>query len=300
MIGAYLTNVLPGVDAKVLTTFTDQAVGAAEGATYDLYDGFGGRLPWPLPGFFVRDILTLRLGPYQFNIMGLYVILLLAAPFLLRALKGHRAAFALAGSAALYALDHITPVRIFPTQFEDAFPLLTWQILFVGGVVAGWYRNELLRFAAGPIGRVAVGLCVAGFFAGLFFAANNPFLSNRYDAHLAIISGQAFTDIYAHEFNRTTLGLGRLASTIVVLVTLYAALTAFWTPIRRVLGAFLIPLGQATLYVFVMHVAFALVVANVPLLAQGRMLPGTIAHALILGALWLMVRRKFLFNIVPR
>ena len=85
-----------------------------------------------------------------------------------------------------------------------------------------------------------------------------------------------------------------------MLVTLYAGLTAFWAPVRRILGPALIPLGQATLYVFVMHVAFALVVANVPLLEQGRVLPGTLAHALILVALWLMVRRRFLFNIVPR
>ena len=85
VIGAYLTALLPFVDAKVLTTFTDLAAGGAGGATYDLYDGFGGRFPWPPPGFFLRDILTLKLGPSQFSIMGLYVILLFAAPFLLRA-----------------------------------------------------------------------------------------------------------------------------------------------------------------------------------------------------------------------
>jgi hypothetical protein len=300
VIGAYLTALLPVLDAKVLTTFTDQSAGGAGGATYDLYDGFGGRFPWPAPGYFLRDILTLKLGPFQFNIMGLYVILLFVAPFLLRALKGHRAAFVLLGSAALYAIDHVAHFRVFPSQFEDAFPLLTWQVLFVGGLVAGWYRGELLRFAGTRAGRAVVALCVVGFFAGLVFAATNPYLSNAYDARLSLLPAQPFTDLYDQAFTRTTLGLGRLTATVVVLVTLYAALTAFWTPIRRVLGPALIPLGQATLYVFVMHVAFALVVANVPLLEQGRVLPGTLAHALVLVALWVMVRRKFLFDVVPR
>ena len=98
----------------------------------------------------------------------------------------------------------------------------------------------------------------------------------------------------------TTLGLGRLTVTVFALVTLYAALTAFWAPIRKIAGPVLIPLGEATLYVFVMHVAFALVVANIPVLEQGLVLPGTVTHALILAGLWIMVRKRVLFKLVPQ
>jgi hypothetical protein len=80
----------------------------------------------------------------------------------------------------------------------------------------------------------------------------------------------------------------------------YAALTAFWRPIHRALGWFLVPLGQATLYVFVMHVLLALVVANVPGLASAGVVVGTLAYVVILGLLWVMVRTRFLFRLVPR
>jgi hypothetical protein len=85
-----------------------------------------------VPGFVVRDLLLLRLGPWQFNVMGLYVVLVLVAPLLLAALR--RAWSARAGA-------ELGPVRaerrladpLFGAQFEDPFPLLTWQVLFVTG-----------------------------------------------------------------------------------------------------------------------------------------------------------------------
>ena len=60
------------------------------------------------------------------------------------------------------------------------------------------------------------------------------------------------------------------------------------------------PLGQATLYVFVLHVFFVLLVANVPGLTGDHLWWDTLAHAVVLGLLWLMVRRRFLFSVVPR
>ena len=87
---------------------------------------------------------------------------------------------------------------------------------------------------------------------------------------------------------------------MVVLVSLYAMLTACWRPLNRSVGWLLVPLGQASLYVFVLHVFFALLAANVPGLGTGRVLSGTVAHALILSWLWLMVRQRFLFRLIPR
>ncbi len=300
VVAAYLVEFLPGVDAKVLTTFTDQGVGGASGTTYDLYGGLGGRFPWPLPDYIVGDLLLLQLGPFQFNVMGLYVVLLLVTPFLFAALDRGRLLVVLGLSGTLYALDHVHPIRAFPSQFEDAFPLLTWQVLFVLGLVVGWYRAEILRFAGTRPGRAVIGGCVVLFLAGMFFSWNNPYLSNEYDARLAIIPEPVFYDLYGRFFERTTLGVGRLLDVVLVLVVLYAALTAFWRPVAGVLGPVLIPLGQATLYVFILHVFFAVVIANVPVLSQGRVLYGTLAHTAVLFALWLMVRKRFLFNVIPR
>ena len=297
---AYLSGAVPGVNARVLTTFTDQAAGGAAGATYDLYGGLGGSFPWPIPGYLVGDFLLLQLGPFQFNVIGLYIILLLLTPFFLAALDRGWGHWLLGGSLAVYASQQVYAVRLLPSQFEDAFPFLTWQVLFVLGLVAGWYRAELLAAAGTRSGRAALAVCVVLFLAALFFTWTNPYLANAYDVRLAIIPDSAFADLYQRFFQRTSMGVGRLLTVVVALVTLYAALTAFWRPVERALGPVLIPLGQATLYVFIMHVLFALVTANIPVLQQGKVLYGTIAHTLVLAALWLMVRWRVLFNLVPR
>jgi fucose 4-O-acetylase-like acetyltransferase len=65
------------------------------------------------------------------------------------------------------------------------------------------------------------------------------------------------------------------------------------------LGWFLIPLGRATLYVFIIHVVLIAVIANIPVLRQGDIWINTAAYALVLGLLWVMVRTRFLFRIIP-
>jgi fucose 4-O-acetylase-like acetyltransferase len=105
--------------------------------------------------------------------------------------------------------------------------------------------------------------------------------------------------MYDAFFARTYLAPGRLLNVLVLVVAAYAFLSAYWKPVERALGWFLIPLGRATLYVFIMHVVLIAVVANIPSLQQENILLNTAAYAVILGLLWTMVRTKFLFRIIP-
>ncbi len=292
----FLVTLVPGVEGRVVTSFTDEGTGQ----TYGLYPNVERLLDYPVPGFVLRDILLLRLGPYQFNVIGLYVVLLALAPLLLAALRRRLVLPLLAASAGLYAWGLVHPTRIIGTQFEDPFPLLNWQVLFVLGLAAGWHRETLLAWSRRPVGRAVVALLVLGHLALLFFTWNNPYLSHAYDVRLGLVPDDTFLRLYADWFERRALEPGRLLDVVLVLVTLYALLSVYWRPVHRALGWFLVPLGQATLYVFVLHVFVALLVANVPGLDRGDVLLGTVAHAGTLAALWTMVRTRFLFRLVPR
>jgi hypothetical protein len=59
-------------------------------------------------------------------------------------------------------------------------------------------------------------------------------------------------------------------------------------------------LGQATLYVFIVHVFLILALANIPALQLGNIWLNTGAYVLVLGLVWTMVKTKFLFRIIPR
>jgi fucose 4-O-acetylase-like acetyltransferase len=146
-----------------------------------------------------------------------------------------------------------------------------------------------------------VGLSWIAFVLFLFFTWNNPAkLGDPLQLRLDYIPESAFWQIYGDWFPRDFLGPLRLLNLAVVVIVLYGVLTRFWRPADRLLGWLLIPLGGATLYVFILHLVFALVVASLPFIDQRSLLTGTLTHVAILALLWIMVRTSFLFRWIPR
>jgi hypothetical protein len=247
----------------------------------------------------IRDLLLLRLGPWQFNVMGLYVLLVATAPLLLAALRRRLLPVVLGVSWGLYALAAVSPTNLFGAQFEDPFPLLTWQVLFVTGIALGWYRAALLAWFGRPAGKGVLALAVLLHLGFMLLAASSSFLSNGYDVRLDLLPPETFDALYEDWFTRATLDLGRLLDVWLLLLSAYALLTAYWRPLDRALGWFLVPLGRASLYVFVLHVFAALVITNVPGLDPDSVALGTLAHGIVLAVLWTMVHKKVLFRVIP-
>jgi hypothetical protein len=300
----FVASRLAFLDATSVTTFTDQGSGAegnaASGRVYNLYTNAEQLLGYPVNPQIIVDVLSLRLGPWQFNVMGLYVVLLVVSPLVLWALSRRWWIPVLATSGALYVLDAVTRFRLLPAQFEDSFPLLTWQLLFVLGMVGGFYRRELVRWFRGRAGAIVLVTAILCAVVLMLFSWSNPYLTSPQDVRLALISDNAYRGVYAALFERTYVEPGRLLNVVLVVVAGYALLSAYWKPIAAVTGWFFIPLGQATLYVFIMHIFFALAIANVPALREGSVWVNSLVYVLVLGAMWAMVKTRFLFKVVPR
>lgn len=301
LVGVFLLSLLPFFQTDALTTYVDQGTGGAGhnavGRTYDLYAGMETLLQFPVPAQVLPAIVLLQFGPWQFNVMGLYVVLLLASPLILAALNRGKAVWVLAATLGVYAVGAATRFRLLPSQFEDSFPLLVWQVLFVIGLVAGFHRHRIAAWLSAHAWVVAA--CTVLAVALTFLSWCNPYLANGFDLRLAVIPDTAYRAMYDTFFGRTYLDPGRLLNVLVLVVTAYAFLSAYWKPVERALGWFLIPLGQATLYVFILHVVLIAVIANIPLLRQGDILINTAAYAGVLGVLWLMVKKRILFGIIP-
>ncbi|MFJ5957482.1 OpgC domain-containing protein [Paenarthrobacter sp. NPDC092416] len=300
----YVLSLLPFVNAAAVTTFTDQGTGAAgraaAGTTYDLYAGMEGLLQFPVPQGLIPALLLLQVGPWQFNIMGLYVVLLLISPLILVALSRGFTWLVLTLSLGLYAAGSIFRFRLLPSQFEDSFPFLVWQLLFVVGMTAGFYRHQIIAWFAAPRQRLLLGACIFLAAACALFSWSGPYLTNQLDVRLALIPESTFRYIYDTFFSRTYLGPGRVLNVILITIALYSMLSAFWKPLFRAVGWFFIPLGQATLYVFIMHVFFIVAIANIPALRDGNLWLNTAVYIALLATLWVMVKTKFLFQLVPR
>ncbi|NRQ50556.1 OpgC domain-containing protein [Aeromicrobium stalagmiti] len=295
----WLIGLLPGVSARVVTTFTDRGTGAdgttSAGQVYDLYGNFPRLFDYPPPWYAVQQFLLLEMGPWVFNIMGLFVVLSLLVPALMWLIRRRMWWIVLGVSWVLYLVEAQTHWHPLPSQFEVVFPLLSWQIAFTHGLVIGYYRRQITAALVTRRGIALVSVLVAGYagtlallWAGQHLGFTVPFTDQG-----------TYDWLYPHLYQRTNLQAGRLLDLVLVLVTAYALLTACWLPLNRVFGWFYVPLGTASLYVFIVHVFFVLAVGNVPGLDRMSWWQGTLVHTAVLAAIWLMVTRRFLFKLIP-
>ena len=209
-------------------------------------------------------LLTLRYGPWPFEIVGLYVWLVIVAVPCLIALSAVGWRPLLAVSWAVYLWYRLSPQQVTASEFEAVFPILAWQLLFVHGIVIGYYREKIGAIVARvpkPVPIATVAACAL--FMG--FALSNPAGDGPAWLRWRLISPQAFSSLYEHYFSLSDLGIGRILNLAVALPTGYALLA--WRRVRFLTGplqALLVTLGRGSLGAFVLHVYGLLFLAYLP------------------------------------
>jgi hypothetical protein len=207
-----------------------------------------------------RDIALMRTGPWAFQIICRNVGLVAAALPCLFALRYVGWAPLVAASWSMYLFNRLSPHALTSGQFEQTFPLLAWQLLFVHGIAFGYHREkigEFLQRAPRILAIVAVGVTAAF----ITFALCNPWTDGPQLLHWTLISPERFSELYYQYFNLEDLGWGRLLNLAVGLPIGYAILTACWRlaqPFARVF----VTLGQQSLGAFVLHVYAIMLIAH--------------------------------------
>ncbi|HBI5634255.1 TPA: OpgC domain-containing protein [Salmonella enterica subsp. enterica serovar Welikade] len=289
IISFLLLGNLPFINVFEVTHFTDRYAGT----TWALYP-----VTPQIKETWFNIVLYLQIGPHQTQILGLYIFLLLLSPLFLGMLQQGKVYWLLGLSLLVYGCWQRWPVRVTPSEFEFAFPLLAWQFIFVLGMSCGWYKEELLSFARTPPGKVAVAaLVVVALILG-FVAQNhtNPFMPPALLLH--IIPPTEFNAFYHTWAAKNGLGPIRVLNDISLMVVVYLLLTWCWLPLYRLAGWFLIPLGQRSLYTFILHVYVVLAVSQFVTFDLWRQdwVVNTLIHAVALGVLWLMAK----YNVAAR
>jgi len=208
-----------------------------------------------------RDLLLMRSGPWAFEIVALYVWLVVAAVPCLFGLRFVGWRPVLAASWILYLRYRMVPFPLTGAEFEKVFPILAWQLLFVHGIAIGYHRD---RIAAWMNQRRAPVAAYAGLsIAFLAFALCNPWLDGPSWLHARIVSPDRFADLYERYFGLSELGIGRLVNLAVALPTGYALLGWCWNLLRPV-QTLIVTLGRRSLGAFVLHVYGLLVLVHIP------------------------------------
>lgn len=282
-------------DVSEVTSFTDR--GAA--IVYPLFTD-----PEAPIRYHVADIMLLRSGPHQMQILGLYVLLLGISPAALWLLGSGRADVMLLLSWLAYVGFWGFPTKLTGAQFENAFPVLAWQLIYFHGMAAGFHRERVFAFMQTARGKIVfvAAVAVAATFFVMAQSTPNPFIPAW--ARWEFIPPEVFTPMHADWFAKNELRPGRVLNYAALLVVAYALLTRFWAPVARWFGWFFVPLGQASLYVFIVHLYVVLVISNVVPFGFAHDLPrilvATLVHTVALAVLWLMVRYQVLFGWIPR
>lgn len=246
-------------------------------------------------------ILYLQIGPHQTQILGLYICLLLVSPLFMALLKGGRVLWLILISLAGYISYHFWPARLTVAEFEFAFPLLAWQFIFVLGMCSGWYKDELMSLARTRAGHCVIVLMVIYALVMMFIAQNhtNPFMPRA--LLMEVIPPADFNWFYYHFAAKNALGPCRVLNDFSLMLLVYLILTFCWQPIARAVGWFLIPLGQHSLYTFIVHVFVVLMVSQFVHfdLWHQAWLRNTALHLTALGVLWWMAKKEIGGRFIP-
>ncbi len=297
----FALSFVPFLNTDAITTFTDRGTGTggvgAEGRVYDLYPNAMQLLAYPPPWYAIRQFLLLEMGPWPFNIMGLFVVLSLFIPAFMWVIRRGFWWALLVVSWALYLFQALNPeFRPLNSQFEAVFPLLTWQVVFTHGLVLGYYRRQIIAALTGRLGKVLIGVGIGGYALFLVYV----WAGNHFGFTPAPFPASMYDQLYNTAYQRVDLQWGRLVDIAFFAIVSYAILTVFWKPISTVIGWLWIPIGQASLYVFVWQVFFALAIASIPGIDWGNAWIGFATHTLLILLAWYMVRKRFLFSVIPR
>lgn len=249
------------------------------------------------PFDFALRVLTLRRSYLFTDILVMYTLLIVGAPLALWLLDRGWTWALLIGSWTLWLAYQIAPYEASqPLPTIQAFHPAAWQIFFVHAMTLGYHRQRIARwFWSLPHGRLLAGL---GALFGLLLAV----YLTRGALLTPLISGdiQAFLQAV---FLKNPVRIGRIVAAAVVFPLAYLVVSYCWRPIQAALGWLLLPLGQHSLYSYTMHLPLLILFACLFGWPAGATLPEQLVNmAIQLAALlciWLMIRRRFLFKVVP-
>jgi len=237
-----------------------------------------------------RDLLLMRSGPWAFEIVALYVWLVAAAVPCLLALRKIGWQAVVAASWSLYLLYRVSPHSLTGAEFEAVFPILSWQLLFVHGIVVGYHRDRIAAWATTRSRALLIASAAASAIF-LAFAFCNPWGDGPAWLHWRFVSADRFTHVYVKYFGLSELGFGRLLNLAAGLPTGYALL-GWCAPLVRPFQRLFVALGQRSLGAFVLHVYAMVLLAHIPH-ADGLVMNTLVQLAMIAGiAALLTVRRQ--------
>lgn len=241
----------------------------------------------------VVSVLTLHFAFNGGSIMVMYVVFVALTPLLFYFLNQGKSLQVLAGSALVWAVNVFYPEQ-FSLPFAANFPIASWQLIFVGGLVIGWNREKLAAWMKGSWSKFySLGIVT------LALTGLGVFLLHKFGVLGDVLPGLNEGWIWNDLNDKGRIPLARLAMIMLYLQAFFLMATWLWKPLQLFLGWIMLPLGEKGMYTYTMHLLLIVLVYNLP---GFRELPYLFYGFAQIGALMLLlvaIKTRFLAKVIP-
>jgi len=218
--------------------------------------------------------------PSVLNVLTRYAVFLLVAPLVIELLRRGRLAWVAAASIGLWGANFLSRGALRLPLLETVrapYPVASWQLLFFGGIAAGWVLHRGLRSGALAPRRRGLLLVSA---LGLAAAAV---------AHHTVASAPGWL---AWTTDRALLGPLRLVNVVALAIVAWE-LASWATPaVVRRFGRWLLPFGQLALPAFLLHIPLVWALLAIPAIDPHPELR-KLAALVSIAVIWPLLRVPF-------
>jgi hypothetical protein len=246
---------------------------------------------------FAMRVLTMRRSYAYTDIFVMYTLLILGAPLVVWLLQRGQTGLLLLGSWSLWGLYQFSPpLASQPLPTINMFHPAAWQIFFVHAMALGYHKARIATWYNDlPHSLVfASSLALFGLLLAVYLTQGMLLLP--------YVEGDPATFVQTL-FLKNPVRIGRIIAALIVFPLAFMLVTYCWAPLRKALGWLLLPLGEYSLYTYTMHLPLMIIFATFFSWASGVTFEQQLINAATqLGAVlivWLMIRYRFLFSVVP-
>ena len=247
----------------------------------------------------IVDAITLEYFFGWADYLRLYAIFILISPLVMWLLR-KGLWYVVFGASIIVWLLFPEPYSI-TYEERERLQYLSWQIIFFGGLIIGFYWPRLTAFWRSQALRIRKTLKVAIVAAaGITLSVSVLLMLTTMGVNLPIagFNQDLWHRLFTDDFNKEALPILRIALFALWFAAAYILFRRFEKQIIRYMGWLLLPFGTNSLYVYTLH---AIIIFFVHLYFQaGGLLYNFIISAVIIAVIWLMVRYQILFKIIPR
>jgi hypothetical protein len=259
---------------------------------------YGIMVPIDIPNL-IWSIITLQYFYGWADYLRLYALFILVSPVAMWLLRK--------GWWYILLLINILVWLTFPADptvpdiTQEFLQIFSWQLLFFGGMIIGFYWNQLSAWWISLPSRIqktiqwgAITFAVITLVANIAIA----FGPKYFPSLVPFIQSDTGYKLYIHYFDKERLPFARIALFLLWFGASFSLFKYFEKAIMRWLGWLLLPFGTNSLYVYTVH---GLIIFFVHIwLVKGSIFFNFLVSLGIILLIRLMIHYKILMNIIPR